>query len=200
MSLRAPDLVFFDFGGVVAHFAPEQRLARMAAASARGPRQIQREVWDSGFARACDAGAYAPAEMYARLRALLRTELPDARLRELLVSAFEPQRDVLVFARRLRARMRVGLLSNNGPALREALCDRFSELAGVFDPILLSCELGACKPDPRVFERAAQEAGLPAAALLLVDDEPANVAAARAAGWQALHYTSLPELAAVLEG
>ena len=45
------------------------------------------------------------------------------------------------------------------------------------------------KPDPAIFALAAQRFGLPPRALVFIDDVPANVAAAQAAGWQGVHFT-----------
>lgn len=44
------------------------------------------------------------------------------------------------------------------------------------------------KPEAALFERMAARFGLDPARTVLVDDAPANVAAARACGWQAVHY------------
>lgn len=56
------------------------------------------------------------------------------------------------------------------------------------DGILYSAKLGAKKPEEAFFEAAV-------AALLLVDDTPANVDAARAAGWRAALWTGETRLA-----
>ena len=71
-----------------------------------------------------------------------------------------------------------------------------------FDAMHYSAELGLAKPDPAFFDAVRARTGLLSAELLLIDDSPANVAAARASGWQALHWTgdtSLPALLAAAE-
>lgn len=61
--------------------------------------------------------------------------------------------------------------------------------------IVYSAALGAAKPDPAFFDRAraACLSGTP----LLIDDGPENVQAARAAGWQAIHYRQPSDLPAL---
>ena len=79
----------------------------------------------------------------------------------------------------------VGILSNwdtRLPRLLDAL-----GLAPLFDPVLVSALEGYAKPDPEFFRRAAARAGLPASRILHVGDDPRlDLAAARAAGFQAL--------------
>ncbi|HWQ15921.1 MAG TPA: HAD-IA family hydrolase [Roseiflexaceae bacterium] len=55
-----------------------------------------------------------------------------------------------------------------------------------FDALLSSAALGVRKPDQAAFRAAAAALGVPPTACLLVDDLPANVAGARAAGMRAV--------------
>jgi beta-phosphoglucomutase len=54
------------------------------------------------------------------------------------------------------------------------------------------------KPDPQVFAIAAERLGLPAARCLVVEDAPAGVAAAQAAGAKCLGLASAPRDPALL--
>jgi 2-haloacid dehalogenase len=65
--------------------------------------------------------------------------------------------------------------------------DRFPFLAW-FDGLVVSGEEGVIKPDRRIFELLLERFGLVAAATLFVDDSPANVAAARAVGMDAVRF------------
>jgi 2-haloacid dehalogenase/putative hydrolase of the HAD superfamily len=50
-------------------------------------------------------------------------------------------------------------------------------------PIVVSGEIGLCKPDPRIFALTAELAGLAPSELLFVDDSATNTAAAAACGY-----------------
>jgi len=63
---------------------------------------------------------------------------------------------------------------------------------------VFSSRVGVIKPDPAIFALAQQRLGLAPAATLFIDDSQRNVAAARAAGWQALHFTEASALEADL--
>ncbi|MGO6943055.1 HAD-IA family hydrolase [Rhizobium johnstonii] len=70
------------------------------------------------------------------------------------------------------------------------------------DGIYYSAALGCRKPDRAFFEQAAALSGLPPEQLLLIDDTPANVTAARASGWNAFQWmegSSLPDALSKLQ-
>ena len=62
----------------------------------------------------------------------------------------------------------------------------------LFADIVVSGEEQCAKPDPRIFAIAEARFGHPPEALFFIDDNPANVAAARSRGWQA-HLFEGPE-------
>ena len=68
----------------------------------------------------------------------------------------------------------------------------------LFADIVVSGEERCAKPDPRIYEIAERRFGHPPEALFFTDDNPANVAAARARGWQAHLFTDSGGLEAEL--
>jgi putative hydrolase of the HAD superfamily len=96
--------------------------------------------------------------------------------------------DVWDLARRFRASgARTALLTNNVPPLMARL-RATGRLDAHFDVVIASCELGVCKPDPRIFRACLEAVALPASETLFVDDHPPNVAEARRQGMQALLF------------
>ncbi|MBO9518409.1 MAG: HAD family phosphatase [Porphyrobacter sp.] len=78
---------------------------------------------------------------------------------------------------------------------------RFRPAQPVFDPfidVVVSGEERCAKPAARIYEIAEQRFGLPPSALFFTDDNPANVAAAQARGWQAHLFTDAASLEAEL--
>ncbi len=78
--------------------------------------------------------------------------------------------DVRATLSALQPHFRLGLISNFDGRLRPILAHL--SLTGVFDPLIISSEVGADKPDPWIFHRALESAGVPAADALHVGDEP----------------------------
>lgn len=64
--------------------------------------------------------------------------------------------------------------------------------------VTVSGEVGLIKPDVRIYERHAADFGLDPAASLFIDDSEKNVEGAKAAGWQAVHFTGAEKLRADL--
>ena len=64
-----------------------------------------------------------------------------------------------------------------------------------FRDIVVSGVEKIAKPDPAIYALAARRFGHPPGSMLFIDDNAANVAAARAGGWQAHHFSDAPGLA-----
>ena len=63
-----------------------------------------------------------------------------------------------------------------------------NDLLSSFDVLLDESETGLAKPDPRAYDQAAAAMGLDPAGIVFVDDDPANVAGADAAGMAGVHF------------
>lgn len=71
-------------------------------------------------------------------------------------------------------------------------------LLRLFDDMILSFEVGALKPDPRIFQAALAKAQCDPKECFYTDDIPEFVAGARKAGLDSEIFTSVPELKASL--
>jgi len=96
------------------------------------------------------------------------------------VSAGEVDPEVLAVIRGLRARCRVGLLTNATTRLRGDLA-RLG-LAGEVDEVFGTAELGVAKPDPAVFRLVCGRLGVRPGQCGFVDDTAGHVAAAEGGG------------------
>ena len=109
--------------------------------------------------------------------------------------------DMLDAARRLRAEGLVCGLGTNQHRERGAYMRRELGYERIFDPIVISSEIGVAKPDPGFFTRAVERLGVPASSVLFVDDVQANVEGARSVGIVAEHFAKdggRPELDRIL--
>jgi putative hydrolase of the HAD superfamily len=86
------------------------------------------------------------------------------------------------------AGLRTGLLTSKLVAfLSRAVVER-SAFLNSFDVLLDESETGLAKPDRRSYDQAAAALGLDPAGVVFVDDDPANVAGASAAGMAGVHF------------
>jgi putative hydrolase of the HAD superfamily len=71
-----------------------------------------------------------------------------------------------------------------------------------FDTVIVSCEVGCCKPDPAIYQLCLDRLGEAAAQTLFVDDRAKNLQAAEAVGLGTLQFTgdeSVPLLRKLLD-
>ena len=101
--------------------------------------------------------------------------------------AVRPQGPALVAAARA-AGLRTGLLTSKLVAFLSREVVARSEFLSSFDVLLDESETGVAKPDPRAYDQAAAAMGLDPAGIVFVDDDPANVAGADAAGMAGIHF------------
>lgn len=80
----------------------------------------------------------------------------------------------------LRGRYRLGVISDTWPSITNMLA--YGGLTEFFDTFTFSCDVGACKPDPRIYEDALGKLGLPANETIFIDDFERNLDGAAALG------------------
>lgn len=95
--------------------------------------------------------------------------------------------DLLETIRRYRKTYKVGLITNFSDDLRERLAGPWS-VEGAFDAIVISCEVGMVKPDPRIFQLALKKLGVRPHEAVFIDDRPHNVEGARKVGLHAISF------------
>ncbi|WP_240197662.1 HAD family hydrolase [Nonomuraea lactucae] len=115
---------------------------------------------------------------------------------EFVAVPFRVDEEVRALLARARERMPVVLVTNAMDSLEEHL-----DLLGLTyfaDDVVSSARVGVAKPDRRIYEIAAERAGVPAERCLFVDDRLENVEAARALGMTGVHFRIADDLAAAL--
>lgn len=85
---------------------------------------------------------------------------------------------------RWRGRVRLGMLSDAMPSFRKFVRDR--GLEEIFDAVVISTEIGACKPDARMYLEICRRMGLTPQDCLFVDDRECNLRGAMDCGMAAV--------------
>lgn len=186
----------FDLGGVVVLWDPVP-----AVAAAVGQERAERFVYGDEFDfwswnHAQDAGrSFADGEAaaaashphFAEELASYRPNFPVS-LRGLV-----PGTPVIL--RDLHARgVRLVALTNWSAETFHHAPETHPEVFALFDDIIVSGVEGVAKPDPRIFEILGHRLGHSIVGVLFVDDSDRNVAAARAAGMDAVLFTDAAAL------
>lgn len=183
-----PAGLILDFGEVLTGPQPPETLERMAALAGLPLDEFLTRYWrhrldyDGGltgadyWARVLD-GVGRPDD--ATVRALIEADVRSwSRYRE----------DVWRLAEEFRARGGRTAMLSNGVHEIVAHLRRSGRLDPAFDAVIVSCEVGRCKPDPEIYRIALERLGIPAASTLFVDDRAENIAAADALGLRTLTF------------
>lgn len=193
--MSAPAAVLFDLGGVLLPFDRERRVTAIVALLGVEAGDV-RELFDGPLPRRMDLGEADETDFAAAFADMAGRPIAPATARALILSVFEaPNAELWRVATELRRTVVVGGFSDNPAFVAEIFPD-----GAWLDPMIFSSEVGATKPSDGAFAAAEARLGLGGEGLLLIDDGPANVAAARRRGWDAILFTGnaalAPELAA----
>jgi glucose-1-phosphatase len=193
----APEFFYFDFGNVLFFFSHERSAGQMAAAAGVEPALVWQVVFEGDLQTRYETGELSSRQFHDEFCRATGSR-PD--YDELLRAAgdiFEVNVPVKALVSMLQAAgYRTGVLSNTCEAHWDWCAGgRFGAFPRPFEVLALSYELGVMKPELRIFEMAADLAGVPPGQIFFVDDRPEHVAAARQVGYDAVLYTSPLELA-----
>lgn len=151
-----------------------------------------------------DRGALQGEAYWRTVAAELGRDLTGPQLATLIQADTElwtqPNEAMIRWAAALQAAgVRTGILSNLGDAMEvgvRAHCPWLEQ----FDHLTFSHALGIAKPDPAIYRHAAEGLGTRPEHILFIDDRDDNIAAARAAGMQAIQYTNHEAFEQALRG
>lgn len=171
-------------------------------------RAIRRDLFhdEEGIWSVVERGQATFADFVTRLRKLALEhgcDVSEADARNFMgntgASATERLRaEIVDAAARLHARMPTALLTNNIPEWRNGWRSMI-DVAGLFDVVVDSSEVGMRKPEPGIYELTRAKLGLPHTALFFLDDLGVNLKSARALGWQTLRYDDTARVLTVLD-
>jgi len=145
-----------------------------------------------------DEGALTPHQFYERAVGLLGIRISYDEFVSAYVDVFTRNQPVIDLYKRLKGRMRLILLSNTDPLRFGFVRERFPDIL-FFDDYVLSYEVRALKPDPKIYGEALKRAGASPASCLFVDDMEENIAGAAALGVKVILYKPDTDLAQQLK-
>ena len=189
-----PELLLFDFGGVLVEFAGPKELGHHLRWDST-PEVILERWTKCPHTDDFERGRLTPAEWAARFIHDWDVNLtPD----EFLARFTTWSRRILPGAKelleQLRGRYRLGALSNSNELHWERNTNEL-RIIELFEFAISSHQVGLCKPDPAIYKVAVDRAHVSSPdAIVFFDDLAANVEAARAAGLRAYQVRGVDEL------
>jgi putative hydrolase of the HAD superfamily len=191
--------LIFDLGRVLVDFDFHIGYGRMAALNGLSPDDVKRKLRESQLVVPFECGHLSSAEFAKQVSGILGVSMTEDEFGAIWCSVFEPGPIVPAeFLAELHRRYRMVLLSNTNQihyvALRAAL-----PALNHFDAMTLSYEVGAMKPDEKIYRDAIAKAQCAPEECFYTDDIEAYVEGARAVGINGFVFHGFEQLKCDLE-
>jgi len=192
--------LLLDFGGVLTtnFFEPFERFCTRHGLAPNTIHHLMsadpagRALW-----RDVERGAISQQEFETKLASMLGLS-PDGLIEQLLADLQPEPRMLAAVAAARGAGVRVAITSNSWGTKPYDPYEGW-ELPKLADVVLISHELGMRKPDPRIYQLAAERLGLAPTECVLIDDIAANLPAARELGMRTIHHVDAEATIGALE-
>ena len=202
MSIRA---VLFDLGGVIVrteYQAPRQHLAESLGMDYDDIDKIVFGGGTNGSAARATLGQISEDEHWLNVMKILKQPASEnERIRAEFFAGDIIDRTLLDFLRSIRPKYKTGLISNAWSGLRNyILREKFDD---AFEYMVISSEVGAAKPDPKIFQIALEQLQVRANEAVFVDDFMENIEACEKVGMKGIHFrdveSAMKQLKALLK-
>jgi epoxide hydrolase-like predicted phosphatase len=177
----------FDLGGVLLRTefqAPRQQLAERLGMEYD---DLVKIVFDSDSGIRATIGEISSEEHWNSV--MKRLKRPASELAAIRAEFFAGDildRTLLAYLRSLRGKYKTGLISNAWGDLREYIVrEKFDD---AFDKMIISAEVGAAKPEPKIFQIALEQLGVKPNEAVFVDDFMINIEGCEKVGIKGIHF------------
>ena len=191
--------VLFDLGNVIVPFDFQPAYQRMAALCAITVDEVRARIRATGLVAPFERGEIAAEPFVRELCSALSLNVTYAEFCDWWSSVF--LRETLVpeaLLADLAGRYRLLTLSNTNPIHFQMLKTAYPLLRH-FHGNVLSYEVGAAKPEAKIYQEAIARAGCAAGECFFTDDLLVNVEAARLHGMDAVQFLSAQQLEGELQ-
>jgi epoxide hydrolase-like predicted phosphatase len=184
MTIKA---VFFDLGGVIVRTEFQTPRQQLADRLGMDYEDLSKIVFDSDSGLKASMGEIAADAHWAFIvKRLKRPASEIALIREEFFAGDIVDRTLVEYIRSLRDKYKVGLISNAWSDLRDFIVrEKFDD---VFDKMIISAEVGAVKPESKIFQIALEHFGVKPREAVFVDDFYINIEGCEKVGIKGIHF------------
>jgi epoxide hydrolase-like predicted phosphatase len=182
--------IIFDFGNVLCRFEPQrfvERLFRHAKRPIGNPQEALQHSSDLG--RDYETGVITSDQFFDGICDRFGLVVDKKEFIDAFVHIFTPIPSTFNLIRQLKPRYALGLLSNTNEWHFEYGIKPV-EVYPLFDAVTVSFQVGAMKPDERMYRDILEKLGIEPDEAVYIDDLKDNVEAGRNFGMMAIHYIS----------
>ena len=189
---RMQHTLIFDVGNVILPFDSLIPCRLMAGKIGLSPEEIRSRIYDAGLEWDFEAGKITGEQFTHGCGRELGIELTVDEFRPIWSDMLWEDVEVSELVRELNARHQVMLLSNTNEWHWSFCLERFPIITEI-RPHILSFQIGALKPDRKIYAAALQQVEA-AGQTLFIDDMQRNVEGAQDVGLRAIQYCGIDQL------
>jgi epoxide hydrolase-like predicted phosphatase len=186
--------VIFDLGGVIVPFDFKRAYARMEGLCPYPAAEIPQLLRTTDLVTRFETGRIGAEEFVREISGILELRTSYDEFCDIFNCIF--MKETLVpesLLERIRRRHRLLLLSNTNP-IHFSMIDKTYPILRHFEDRVLSYQVGAQKPSPRIYQEAIARAGCQPEECFFTDDIAAYVEAARREGIDAVQFQSAGQI------
>jgi len=191
-SFASVSTVIFDLGQVIVTFDPMQLCRNAAAHSPHTPEELFAQMFQSDITGRFETGRLSPENFYREASSLLDLDISYGDFKTLWNTIFTLNTATADIIQRLK-NVQLLLLSNTN-CWHFEYCRESYPVLRHFDAWILSYEVGACKPDRKIFEAALARANARPQECVFIDDIEHYTEAARTIGIRTHTFTTARNL------
>jgi glucose-1-phosphatase len=184
-----PRAIILDLGNVLVFHDNGLLFRRLGARAGLSPAEAERRLSGSLNWTAANRGLLGAEGLRRDVCGTLGVDVPPEEFNTLWNSHFTLHEAVLPRVAGLVGRVKLVLLSNTN-VLHAAFLRPKLPVLERFDALVLSCEVGAVKPEPAIYQEALRQAGCAPQEAAFFDDLPEFVQAANALGLRGHLFTT----------
>ena len=197
--MSRPAIAVFDLGKVLVDFDFSIAGRRIASQSRKTSEEVQVLIEQSRFIIDYESGRLTRGEFYERVREATGFAGRLDEFGALFADIFTAIPEMIELHAGLRRRgIPTWIFSNTNDLAIAHIRKNFPFFAN-FDGYIFSYEVGAMKPDGKIYEALEKVTGRHGADILYLDDRPENVAGGAARGWLAVLHEAPGKTRAAVE-
>jgi putative hydrolase of the HAD superfamily len=200
MNSKKYSVIVFDLGNVLIPFDYNLMLDKLNQKQSGLGKKFHNYYKDNyEIHRDFERGKIAEKDFLSRMLGVLNSYVSEEEFCNYYSKIFSVNEDVASLLPVLKEKYILVLLSNTNSIHRKYGWDDYSFLK-YFDKLILSYEVGAVKPENKIYLAVEEFTQKPSGEHLFIDDIKEYVQGAKNIGWDAVHFTGYQKLLEELKG
>jgi len=194
MSERKFSAIVFDLGNVLIPFDYSKAINKLnEVENGLGNRFYDFFKSNYNLHREFESGKISEKEFINKILSIVDHKIDEKTLCKYYADIFSLNEDVISLLPIMKKNYKLFLLSNTDSIHKKYGWEKYDFLK-YFDKLILSFEVGAVKPDEKIFREVEKASGLPSGEHFFIDDIQEYVEGAKNVGWDAVQFIDYQKL------